>query len=164
MERWANNCNVAFKSPYKKFITMGIFSANISARAINAGLLVLRVGMGVLCIPHGYDKIVNFNTYKPMMINFLGLGQAVSLGLSTFAEFFCAILVVFGLFTRLACIPLIINFFTAVFIAHGADIIFYMKDGKPAGTAEHPMMYGIAFLTLLITGPGRYSADSMFKR
>lgn len=144
---------------------MKILSASYTNGAINAGLFILRVGMGVLCIPHGYDKIKNFSNYKTQFINFLGLGQTVSLGLSTFAEFFCAILVVFGLFTRFACIPLVINFFTAVFIAHGADIIFYWKSpGVAAGTAEHPMMYGIAFLALLITGPGRYSADAMFKR
>jgi putative oxidoreductase len=143
---------------------MKLLSANYTSGAINAGLLVLRVGMGVLLAPHGYDKIKNFDAYKAQFINFLGIGQTFSLGLSIFAEFFCAILVVFGLFTRLACVPLVINFLVAVFVAHGGDIIFYMKNGQPAGTAEHPMMYAIAFLTLLITGPGRYSADGVFRK
>lgn len=144
---------------------MRILTASYSTAAINAGLLILRVGMGVLCAAHGFDKIKNFEAYKAYTMNFLGLGQAVSLGLSTFAEFFCAILVAFGLFTRLACIPLVINFFVAVFIAHEADIIFYMKNGQPAGgTGEHPMLFFIAFLSLLIMGPGRYSADAMFRK
>lgn len=143
---------------------MKLLSANYTSGAINAGLLILRVGMGVLCIPHGLHKITNFDMYKSQFINFLGLGQAASAGLSAFAEFFCAILVVFGLFTRLACIPLVINFLVAVFVAHAGDIIFWMADGKVKGTAEHPMMYAIAFFTLLITGPGRYSADAAFKR
>ena len=143
---------------------MRILSAKYTNSAINAGLLILRVGMGVLCMPHGYAKIKDFDTYRPMMINFLGLGQGVSLGLNIFAEFFCAILVIFGLFTRFACVPLVINFLVAVFVAHGGDIIFYMKNGQPAGTAEHPMLYAIAFLTLLITGPGRYSADAAFRK
>ena len=143
---------------------MKLLSANFTSGAINAGLLVLRVGMGVLCIPHGLHKITEFDTYKSQFINFLGIGQAASVGLSAFAEFFCAILVVFGLFTRFACIPLIINFFVAVFIGHAGDIIFWMSEGKVTGSAEHPMMYGIAFLALLIMGPGRYSADALFKR
>jgi putative oxidoreductase len=143
---------------------MKFISANYTSGAINAGLLILRVGMGVLCLPHGLDKIRNFAMYKGLFINFLSMGQTVSLSLSTFAEFFCSILVVFGLFTRFACIPLVINFFVAVFVAHGGDIIFYMKNGQPAGTAEHPALYGIAFLALLITGPGRYSLDAMFKK
>ena len=143
---------------------MKLLTASYTSGAINAGLLILRVGMGVLCIPHGYDKIVNFNVYKAQFLNFLGIGQAASLGLSIFAEFFCAILVVFGLFTRFACIPLVINFFVAVFLAHGGDIIFYMSNGQMKGTAEHPMMYGIAFLSLFIMGPGRYSADGMIRK
>lgn len=143
---------------------MRILSANYTSGAINAGLLILRVGMGVLCAPHGYSKLVNFDATKGMMINFMGLGQGVSLGLNIFAEFFCALLVVFGLFTRLACVPLVINFLVAVFVAHGGDIFFYMNDGKPMGTAEHPMMFAIAFFVLMITGPGRYSADAMFKK
>lgn len=143
---------------------MKLMSANYTSGSINAGLLVLRVGMGVLCIPHGLHKITEFAMYKSQFINFLGIGQAASVGLSAFAEFFCAILVVFGLFTRFACIPLVINFLVAVFMGHGGDIIFWFVDGKPKGTAEHPMLYAIAFLSVFIMGPGRYSADAMFKR
>lgn len=134
---------------------MNLLSANFTNGAINAGLLVLRVGMGVLMIPHGYDKIVKFNEYKTQFMNFLGLGQQVSLGLDIFAEFFCALLVVFGLFTRLATIPLIIAMIVAVTMAHGGRIF---ADG------EHAALYGIGFLALLIMGPGRYSADAMFRR
>lgn len=143
---------------------MRFISANYTPGAINAGLLVLRVGMGVLCAPHGLHKITAFDMYKAQFINFLGIGQAASVGLSAFAEFFCAILVVFGLFTRFACIPLIINFFVAVFVGHGGDIIFWINNGQMKGTAEHPALFGIAFLALLIMGPGRYSADAMLKR
>lgn len=142
---------------------MKLMSANYTPGAINAGLFVLRVGMGVLCATHGFDKIKNFDAYASQFINFLGIGQAASVGLSIFAEFFCALLVVFGLFTRLACIPLVINFLVAVFVAHGGDIIFYSSEARK-GTAEHPMLYAIAFLTILFTGPGRYSADGAFRR
>jgi putative oxidoreductase len=134
---------------------MNLLSANFTNGAINAGLLILRVGLGVLMIPHGYDKIVKFNEYKTQFMNFLGLGQPISLGLDIFAEFFCALLVVFGLFTRLATIPLIIAMIVAVTMAHGGRIF---ADG------EHAALYAIGFLTLLITGPGRYSADAMFRR
>jgi putative oxidoreductase len=143
---------------------MKLSSANYSSGAINAGLLILRLGMGLLLIPHGLHKIIAFDMYKAQFINFMGIGQAASVGLSAFAEFFCAILVVFGLFTRFACIPLVINFIVAAFIGNGGDIIFWMADGKMKGTGEHPLMYAITFLALLIMGPGRYSADAMFKR
>lgn len=133
---------------------MKFLSANYTSGAINAGLLVLRVGLGVLMVPHGYDKIKNFDQYSTQFINFLGLGSKVSLGLDIFAEFFCGLLVIFGLFTRLACIPLIIAMLVAVFMAHNAEIF---------GQGEHAMLFAFGFLTLLFTGPGRYSADAMFK-
>jgi putative oxidoreductase len=134
---------------------MKLISANYTAGAINAGLLILRVGLGVLMAPHGYDKVKNFDTYSAQFINFLGLGSKVSLGLDIFAELVCAVLVIFGLFTRLACVPLIIAMLVAVFMAHNGEIF---------GQGEHAMLFAVGFLTVFITGPGRYSADSMFKR
>jgi putative oxidoreductase len=135
---------------------MKLLSANYTSGAINAGLLVLRVGMGVLMIvAHGYDKIANFDKYTTQFPDFLGLGSKVSLGLDIFAEFFCALLVIVGLFTRLACIPLVFAMLVAVFKAHNGQIF---------GEGEKAMLFAIGFFTLLITGPGRYSADSMFKR
>ena len=51
----------------------------------------------------------------------LGLGGQLSLGLASFAEFFCAIAVAIGLLTRLASVPVIILFTVAFFIIHGDD-------------------------------------------
>jgi Predicted membrane protein len=92
---------------------------------------------------------------KDKFLSFLGLGSDVSLGLSLFAEFFCGLFVLFGLFTRLATIPIIINMGVATALAHNFDVF---------DTAEKPMLFLIGFLTLLITGPGRYSIDGMFRK
>jgi putative oxidoreductase len=134
---------------------MKLISANYTAGAINTGLLVLRVGLGVLMAPHGYDKIVNFDKYAAQFVNFLGLGSKVSLGLDIFAEFFCSLLVIFGLFTRLACVPLVIAMLVALFMAH---------NGQVFGEGEKATLFALGFFTIFITGPGRFSADSMFKR
>jgi len=134
---------------------MGLQSANASTGSISVGLLILRLGMGVLCIPHGYQKLTNFAAFKSQFLNFMGMGPTLSLGLSTFAEFFCAILVVIGLYTRLAAIPLVINFLVACFWAS--------KSG-PFGDGEHVALYAVGFLTLVFTGAGRYSADGMFRK
>ena len=99
---------------------------------------------------HGYDKLVHFSTYKPKFINFLGIGQGTSLCLAIFAEFFCALFIVLGLFTRLAAIPLIIGMCVALFKAHNGD---FFGDGEMA------TLYLGAFLTLLLVGPGRASID-----
>jgi len=134
---------------------MNFFSANYTNSSINLGLLLLRAGMCIMMIPHGYDKLVHFTEYKAQFLNFLGLGPAVSLGLCLFAEFFCSLFVLLGLFARAATVPLIISTAVATFVAH---------DGKIFGEGEHSAMFMVAFLVLLITGPGRYSVDGMLRK
>lgn len=83
--------------------------------------------------------------------NPLGLGEIPSLYLSTFAEFLCAILVIIGLYTRLALIPLMINMSVAFFIVHSADAF---------GIKELALLFLGMFIVLFLTGPGRYSVDN----
>src|SRR5690606_14532369 len=76
----------------------------------NLAALALRLGFGFLMIPkHGLVKLLEFNTRKEEFVDFLGLGGAASLSLAIFAELFCSILLILGLFTRLATIPLLIT-------------------------------------------------------
>lgn len=84
----------------------------------------------------------------------LGVGAEVSLVLAVFAEAICSILIILGLGTRLATVPLIITMATAAFIVHASD---------PFGRQELPILYILAFVTLLITGPGKYSIDQRLK-
>ena len=134
---------------------MRIMSARYSSGALDLALLVLRAGLGVLLMPHGYNKLTHFNEYKEGFINFLGLGGPVSLGLTIFGEFFCAILLVLGLFTRVAVIPLIIVMLVALVVAHSGEIF---------GDGEHAGLYLIGFVTLFFTGPGRYSIDGLVNK
>lgn len=85
-----------------------LLSTKYTAPAFNIALLVLRVGVSVLMMAHGYDKLTHFQDYQKMFLNFLGMGSTVSLALTVFAEFFCSILLILGLFSRLVVIPLII--------------------------------------------------------
>lgn len=128
-----------------------LFSTKYSAGAFNIGMLILRGGMAALMIPHGYDKLVHFATYKKDMLNFMGIGSATSLALLIFAEFFCACLVLLGLFTRLACIPLVIAMTVALVKAHKSQVF---------GEGEHATLFIIGFLTVLVLGPGRISVDA----
>ncbi|MEP2770924.1 MAG: DoxX family protein [Fulvivirga sp.] len=73
--------------------------------------------------------------------------------LAAFAEFICALLIMFGLFTRLASIPLIIAMAVAAFISHGGD---------PLANKEKALLYMAAFILLFYKGGGRYSLDRMF--
>lgn len=134
---------------------MGRFtSINYSNGAFNLAMLLLRLGSGVLMMAHGYDKLVHFAMYKGKFMNFMGIGVTTSLSLTIFAEFFCAIFLVIGLFTRLAAIPLIINMGVALFKAHHGDVF---------GDGEKAALFLTCYITLLLCGPGKASVDGMIK-
>lgn len=129
-----------------------LLSTKYSAGAVSAAMLVLRLGTGLLMMNHGYDKLVHFGSMENKFINFLGIGTTLSLSLVIFAEFFCSLFLVLGLFTRLATIPLIIAMSVALFKANNGDVF---------GKGELPALYLAAYMVILLIGPGRVSVDSM---
>lgn len=114
------------------------------------GLLLLRLFFAGMLLTHGYPKLVKLIEGNMQFGDPLGIGSEISLVLAVFAEFLCSILVILGLYTRLAAIPLIINMATAAFIVHAAD---------PFGTKEKALLYLAAFIVLLFTGAGKFSID-----
>ncbi|MEO6684156.1 MAG: DoxX family protein [Ginsengibacter sp.] len=127
-------------------------STKYSAGAFNFGMLVLRVVLGILLISHGYGKMVSFNKLQHTFFNFMGLGSTTSLILIIFAELFCSIFLILGLFTRFAVIPIIIGMSVVVFMASSGDIF---------GPGEKGMIYLAASVTILFCGPGKISVDGM---
>ncbi|MFN8691884.1 MAG: DoxX family protein, partial [Cyclobacteriaceae bacterium] len=65
------------------------------------------------------------------------------------------LLVVVGLYTRLALVPLTICMAVAVFIIHGDD---------PFGDKEHALLFLLPYLALMFTGPGKYSLDRLIRK
>jgi putative oxidoreductase len=129
-----------------------LFSTGYSDNVISFALFILRITMGGLIIPHGYQKLMSFASKSATFPDFLHVGHSTSMALSIFAEFFCGIFILLGLFTRLASIPLIINMAVAVIFAH---------NGKIFGDGEHATLFLGGFITLLFAGPGKISLDKM---
>ena len=129
-----------------------LLSTHYSAGAFNTAMLFLRITAGGLMLVHGYDKMVHFNETASHMMNFMGIGAKPTTALVIFAEFFCSLLVILGLFTRLACIPLIICMGVALFKAHNGE---FFGDGQVAA------LFLICFIVLLLVGAGKVSVDSM---
>jgi putative oxidoreductase len=116
----------------------------------DAGLLVLRLCVGAFMIVHGWGKL---SRYEEMFHDFadpIGMGPEVSYILTVGAEFFCSLLIILGLFTRVALIPAAITMIVAVFVIHAAD---------PWGKKELAAIYLMGYIALFVTGPGRYSLD-----
>ena len=129
-----------------------LLSTKYSSGAFSTAMLILRLGAGILMLMHGYDKLIHFGDKQHTFINFLGIGSTMSLALVVFAEFFCSLFLILGLFTRLATIPLIIV--TCV-------IIFKINKGDVFGDGEEAALYLTGYIVLLLVGPGRVSVDSM---
>ena len=129
-----------------------LMSTNYAPGAFNVAMLLLRLTFGVLMMHHGYGKLTGFNETAAHMPHFLGMSSTITTALVVFAEFFCALFIVLGLFTRLACVPLVINMCYALVMAHKGDFF---------GQGEMATLYLCAFIVLLLVGPGRISVDSM---
>ena len=118
-------------------------------RVISLLILALRLFFGILFFSHGLDKMINFNELSYTYPSVLGFGSYMTLMVSIFCEFACALFLIAGLLVRITVIPMIASMAVAFFDIH---------DGMfPAG--ELSLIYMILFVILYITGPGRYSVD-----
>lgn len=133
-----------------------LFSYSDLSNNGNLALLLVRVGAGLLMLlAHGYGKLANFSEYASKFADPIGVGPELTLALAVFAEFFCSLALIFGLFTRLSTLPLISTMLVAVLIIHSAD---------PYSKQELGLMYLLPYLTILIAGPGKYSLDAILSR
>ena len=132
-------------------------SITYSTLSFNIAMLLLRISFGLmLMVKHGFiQKVMNFATLKITFYNFMGMGSKASLILLLFAEIFCSLLVVLGLFTRWACIPIIFAMLVAIYGA-GA--------GKDFMDSELAIFYLTAFVAILFCGPGGISVDGMINK
>ncbi|HIB38572.1 DoxX family protein [Mesonia sp.] len=130
------------------------YKTNLSLPATDLGLLIFRVGVSAFMLAHGYGKLLQF--FSGDEIQFadpIGIGATGSLALAVFSEFICSVLIILGLGTRLAAIPLLITMIVAVFIVHGQD---------PLMSRELPFLYLFSYILLMLTGSGKYSLDHYF--
>jgi len=127
-----------------------IFSTFIPAFNLNVALLLLRVSIAVLMLTHGIPKLDMLNTNPIDFMDFMGLGPEVSLYLTIFAEVICSFLLLFGIATRLATIPLVITMLVAIFVVHIND---------PLSGMEMAIHYLLVYVVLLLLGAGKYSVD-----
>ena len=121
------------------------------SKKIDCGLLVIRAFMGAdMLFSHGLSKLTAYDKMLHSFPDPIGLGHEASYILTVVAEFFCSGLLLLGLFTRVALIPLIINM---------AVIIFVVQMDAPWAKKESAWLFLIPYLTIFLTGPGKYSLD-----
>lgn len=132
-----------------------IFSTSFKPSLLQFWLLLLRVSVSGFMLTHGFPKLLKVVNGDLQFGDPYGIGAEISLFLAAFAEGICSIFVLLGLGTRLAVIPLIFTMVTIVFVVHIND---------PFGRQELPLLYLLIYITLLITGAGKYSIDQVIKK
>ena len=130
------------------------FNEDSQEKIKDLGLLLLRVSFGAsMLFGHGLGKMAKLFSEDPIKFaDPFGFGPGATLALVVLAEVLCAILLILGLFTRAAAIPLIITMAGALIIVHWSD---------PFVRQEKAILFGMTFLFLLLNGAGRYSLDQL---
>lgn len=130
------------------------YSTNLNLRHVDIGLLIFRIGIAALMLTHGIPKLIKaFSSNDIRFADPLGMGEVITFTFAIFAEFICSVLIILGLGTRLAAIPLIITMAVVAFVVH-------ISDGFER--QELPLLYLAGFILLFFTGGGKYSLDWYF--
>ncbi len=118
------------------------------------GILLLRLGTGLgMVYLHGWNKWEKRQAFVKTWPDPLNLGsQEVSFYLLVFAEVACALMIAVGFLTRFAAFVLAFGMGVAFFIVHKCQF-FGEKNGELAA------LYGLACLTIFLTGPGKFSIE-----
>ena len=126
----------------------------------DAGLLILRLGIGIMFVLHGLPKLKAGPETWTMLggsMKALGVGFAPTAWgfMAALSECAGGILLLLGFFTRPACFFL----FTTMVVA----TMMHIGKGDPFLKYSHAMESGILFFSLILIGPGRYSLDGQYR-
>ena len=123
-------------------------------KALSAGLLWARVLAGLSIAYIGYGKVFG-GQIEQLIEGVRGLGfpaPVLFAWLAALSEFAGGILIAVGFGTRVAALFILVTMSVAFFGAHATDP-FHVKI--PA------YLYGVIAGTLILTGAGRFSVDSL---
>ncbi|HVU33074.1 MAG TPA: DoxX family protein [Opitutaceae bacterium] len=133
---------------------MKILHLNFIPRSADVALLVLRLwyGLSVLVL-HGWGKFTGFGALAEKFPDPLNIGHPASLILTVFNEVVCAILIVLGLYTRVAALVGTLGFGILFWKVHG-----HVLSGAHSG--ELAFVYLGVYVALFCAGAGKYSVDA----
>ncbi|MGY4532757.1 putative oxidoreductase [Pseudomonas sp. TE3786] len=111
------------------------------------GLLWLRVAGSLLLLQvHGLPKLLHFNEQLSLIEDPWHLGAKLTLSLAIFAEVLCPLPIILGVFTRLACLPILAVLLVALLFVHPEWSL---------AEAQFAWLLALVFSSVLIAGPGR---------
>lgn len=132
-----------------------------STKAVSTAVLLLRIMSGLILFVGGAGKVLGW---------FGGMGMNATLDifktnlhlsafwiyLSCYTEFIGGLLIIIGLFTRIAAFALFINMLVATLFVGFKN--FFM------GGAAYPCLLMIIFLAIVLSGPMAFSIDAVLAK
>ncbi|MBK0368325.1 DoxX family protein [Flavobacterium agrisoli] len=127
------------------FITDG------EAYYFNIALLFFRVVLSLeLIIVHGFKKLGIGVPIAEVVPNPLSLPEVLNQSFATAANIVFPFFIMLGVLTRLSTLPILAVTLTGYFVLHAQDNLLIR---------DVPFMYSIAYLFILLVGPGKFSVD-----
>ena len=123
------------------------------------GLLILRLGVGILMLLHGIAKLKGIGFIEGMLAE-NGLPQFMAYGVYL-TEIIAPLLMIIGYRTRLASLVFISGAVFAMFLVHSADVFQLNQTG--GWGVELLGLYITGALVLAISGSGKYALSSKNK-
>ena len=120
-------------------------------------LLLLRCGLALVFIYHGYPKL--FGEKERIIESFQAIGlPAFVVYLTGSIEFFCGAALALGLLTPVAAVLLFLDMCAAMWKYNFNEGIYAVRE------YELPLVLGLAALALVTTGAGPLSLDHLIFR
>jgi putative oxidoreductase len=116
------------------------------------GKLILRVTLGGLMLLHGIAKLRNGIDGVADMLDSSGLPTGLAYGVYI-GEVIAPVLLILGLWTRIAAIIFAFNMLVAILIGHANEIFSLNQFGGWA--IELPALFLLAAISVALLGPGR---------
>lgn len=124
---------------------------------IDIGKLVLRLGLGIMMLFHGVDKIRNGIGGVKHLVTKAGLPEFLAYGVYV-GELLMPLFIILGLYARVASVVLGFTMVFAIFLAYGAALFALTKHGAPA--MELPFLYLVMSIAVFFLGSGKYAINS----
>lgn len=139
----------------------------MNSKANDFGLLILRVGLGLIILYYGSQKLLGAFGGAGFSATLAGFESRMGIppvfaALAIFAEFFGALGLIFGALTRVAALGLASTMAVAAFTkVQDGTIWGKMAAGSLADASQlfFPLALFFGYLAILVTGPGSFALD-----
>jgi putative oxidoreductase len=129
-------------------------------RSNNIGILIIRLVVGLLLLPHGISKLINGVDWLGGLLTKVSLPPLIRYGVFI-GEIIAPILLIIGYRTRIAALFVAFNMLMTVFLAH-RNLVFVIRSSG-SWAIELNALFFFGALALFFTGGGKYCVSTKNK-